>query len=238
MRLMALAMVLGAGVAAGGCAHSTQRDSWQLSRTVRGKPERSLSLDVTASGGAVWKVTAEALERLPEWQVWSVQRRDYFAGSLKDSREVFVNVPEQPDDRPKAEDPSAKDLPPELAKEHPLPTPEPKPKEGVTVRSDWALRAPGGLAKPLEGTLYGKGQIRLTPEQVEPFVRELNLGNSVRLSVTARPEGWGPSDALLHQEKDLEVTLKDLDPPAKGKPAKKGTTQARPPRTGGGSGQP
>lgn len=250
MRIMAFALALGVHVAAVGCAHSTRSDSWKLSRTERGEPERSVNLEVTARGGAKWTLNAEALEARREWQVWSVQRRDFFAGSLQDSREVFVNVPDQPDDPPEPGDPSEKDLPPELAKKYPRPISKPEPKQDVQVRCEWRFEGVKHAGSPLRGECFGQGSIDLSPEQMKSILRELRLKEKVQLVVTASPMDWGAGNRL-EQQKTIEVTEQDLvarasqgpakpapKPPAKGTAAKKGTTQARPPRTGGGSGQP
>lgn len=233
-RALVLLMALGAQALVG-CAHSTRKDTWKLSRTEKDQhPEESIQLDVKAVGGSAWKVTAQALETRRDYQVWSV-RRAFVLSSEQSWHEYFVWVPAQLGSQPKPGEPSDKDLPPELAKEHPAPVHEPSLKQGAKVLVQWrfTVERDGKFkdfpSEQLRGEFVGSGSIKLAPGGHEALSRELKLGRKVRLNVDAKPDGWG--DDGVAKSMTIHVNLGNLEPST-------GASKSRSPGSGVGSGQP
>ena len=231
-----LMVVLGA-LLLPGCAHSTRRDSWVLSRIEKDQhPEESIRLEVTSLGGGRWTVVAEALEIRRDHQVWSV-RRAFHLGVEQTAHEFFVYVPPMSDHQIRPGEPSEKDLPPELARANPAPMHKPTVKQDAVVQVDWmvVVTKDGGIAGPsddrLSGQFEGSGKIELASDIRKHLARDLKLGSTIQLRVSAKPIGWGDVDGLT-ERREVPIGPRDVAEPPEAKP------RPRPARANGGLGKP
>ena len=260
MNVRVAILLLVAGLAAlAGCAFSGEQYRWSFVGPVVEESAPKIKFSVTRRQGAglVWTVDAGAYLERRERQRWKARRADLYAGVQQHSHEWEVLVPALPGD-PISKDggPSAKDLPAADAKAHPEAPVSQVPAPGLKVECQWEVNYFGNghnQPKPdVRGSFFGSGEIELSAAHRERIVERLlsDPSRSARLVITARPIDWGGGD-VAPTRSEIRLKRTDLEPassqgpaepapkpPAKGTAAKKGTTQARPPRTGGGSGQP
>jgi hypothetical protein len=237
-----------------GCSHPGRKYQWQFYedwKSLSG-PELELTVD-RREEPLEWDVKVGVWRTQTEHQKWSVRRADTFAGLEQGSHIWYVTIPPADGDRkPGDDEPSAAQLPEECSKAKPLRRPSRVRATDLAFLCEWRVEFADQNGKAIDNLSPPKGTlesdtIRFRPGDCENVRDRLERDRSRRafIVVEAKPKGW-EGEARSHR---VELRRDELNcnppeaklapkPPARGTAAKKGTTQARPPRTGGGSGQP